>query len=158
MGRTAANTTAGAKRFSFVLNKQTLRRHGLQDRVPVQQGREGYQRREVSVVGCFWGVDVVVAVVPCHDNRRVVVLKQVPGDEGARDPTVAVLEGVNLHQPVVEPRRHRQGAVDVGLGRVFGVPCQQVVQFRVDMFRWAVLVDDAVGTGGVVGQRLEGAR
>ena len=47
--------------------------------------------------------------------------------------------------------------VDVRLGVVLGVPRQQVVKFGVDVFRRAVLVDDAAGPGRVVGQGLEGA-
>ena len=47
--------------------------------------------------------------------------------------------------------------VDVGLGDVFGVPGQQVVEFRVDVFGRAILVDDAVGPGRIVGHGLEGA-
>ena len=47
--------------------------------------------------------------------------------------------------------------VDIGLGRVLGVPRQQVVQLRVDVLGRAVLVDDAVRPGGIVGHRFEGA-
>ena len=85
------------------------------------------------------------------------MLHQVPCDEGPRDAAVAVGEGVNLGEPVVEPRGDQQGVVGVGLGGVLAVPGEQVVEFRVNVFGWAVLVDAAVGPGRVVGQSLEGA-
>ena len=43
------------------------------------------------------------------------------------------------------------------LGDVIAVPREQVVEFRVDMFGRAILVDCPVGPCRVVGQRLEGA-
>ena len=80
-----------------------------------------------------------------------------PRDQSPRDATVAVGERVNLHEPVMQPSRYQQGVIDVGLGDVLAVPTRQVVQFRVNVFGWAVLVDAAVGPGRVVGHGLEGA-
>ena len=66
-----------------------------------------------------------------------------------RHAAVAILKGVYLRQPVVEPRRHQDGMVDVGLGHVLVVPVEEVVEFGVDVFPRAVLVDDTVGPGRV---------
>ena len=47
---------------------------------------------------------------------------QVPGDEGSRHAAFAVGKGVDLREPVVEPRHHHQWVEDVGLGAVLAVP------------------------------------
>ena len=49
--------------------------------------------RHVAAVGRFKGADVVVTVVAGHNDWQVVVLDQVPGDEGTCHAAVAVLEG-----------------------------------------------------------------
>jgi len=54
-------------------------------------------------------------------------------------------------------RRHATTSrgVDVGLGDVLAVPVQQVVEFGVDVFGRAVLVDDAVGRVRLLGMVLK---
>lgn len=111
----------------------------------VEARREGDEQVQVAVVGRFEGVNVVAPVMAGYDDGQVVVLHEVPCDEGPRDAAVAVGEGVNLGEPVVEPRGDQQGVVGVGLGGVLAVPGEQVVEFRVNVFGWAVLVDAAVG-------------
>ena len=88
----------------------------------MQSRREFHQWVQVAVVGRFKGVDVVVAIMAGDDDGQVVVLHEVPGDEGSRDPAVAVLKGVDLGEPVVQPRRYQQGVVSLGLGHVLIVP------------------------------------
>ena len=123
----------------------------------MQSCREFHQWVQVAVVGRFKGVDVVVAIMAGDDDGQVVVLHEVPGDEGPCDPAVAVLEGVYLHEPVVELRRHQRGMVDLGVCDVVMVPAQQVVEFGVDVFGESVLVDDAAGPGrvGLLGKVLK---
>ena len=87
----------------------------------------------------------------------MIAFDEVAGDEGSRHAAVAVLKGADSHEPVMEPGGHQQGVVGVRLARVFAVPRQEVVQLGVDMLGRAVLVDDAVGPGGVVRHGLEGA-
>ena len=81
----------------------------------MQPRREVHLRVQVAVVGRFEGVNVVVPVVSCDDNRQVVVLYEVPGDEGPCGSSVPVLEGVDLREAVVGPPGHQQRAVDVGM-------------------------------------------
>ena len=83
------------------------------------------------------------------------MLDEVPGDEGPRHASIAICKGMDLREPVVKPRRHQQRVIDLGFRAVLPVPVEEVVELRVDVFRRAVLVNDAVGPGGVVGQRLE---
>ena len=111
---------------------------------------------EVAVVGSLQGVDVVVAVMARHDDGQVVVLHQVPGDEGARDAAVAVRERVYLREAVMQPGGDQQWVVFIGLLHVFVVPGEQVVELGEHVLGRAVLVEHAVGAGGVVGHRLEG--
>ena len=80
---------------------------------------------------------------------------EVPVDEGLSHGFVSVCEGVDLDEPVVEPRRHQQRVVDVGLARVLVVSGQQVVEFGVHVFGRAGLVQDTVRSRWVVQQRLE---
>ena len=89
----------------------------------------------------------------------MVALHEAPGDEGTCHSAVAIRKGMDLdlHKPVVVPRRHQKGVVNVGLGTALAVPVQEVIEFGVHMFGRAVLVDNSVGPGGIVGQRLEGA-
>ena len=123
----------------------------------MQPRREGDQRAEVAVVCGLKCINVFGSVVAGHDDGQVVVLDEVPGDQCSRHSAVAVGEGMDLGEPVVEPRGDQQGVVGVGPFDVFAVLREQVVEFGVDVFRRTVLMDDAVGTGGVVGQGLEGA-
>ena len=67
-----------------------------------------------------------MAVVAGHDDGQVIVLYEVPVNEGPCNPPVAVGEGMNLSEPMVEARRQQQGMVDLGLSDVFGVPVQSV--------------------------------
>ena len=76
--------------------------------------REDHHWVKVSAVGGLEGVNVVVPVVSGHDDGQVVMLHEVPGDQRPRHVAVAVCERVELHEPVVGPRRHQQGMVDLG--------------------------------------------
>ncbi len=80
--------------------------------------READHWRQVPVVGRLEGVDVVDTVVTRHYNRQVVALHEAPGDEGTCHSAVAIRKGMDLdlHKPVVVPRRHQKGVVNVGLG------------------------------------------
>ena len=73
----------------------------------MQPCRECHQRVQVAVGGDLEGVNVVVTVVADHDYGQVIVLHQVPGYEGLRDASVPVGEGMNLHEPAVEPSRQQ---------------------------------------------------
>ena len=93
----------------------------------------------------------------CCQTSQAVVLDEVLGDEDPRHASIAICRGMDMREPVVEPRCDQQGVVDAGLREVLAVLRKQVVESRVDVFGRAVLVDYAVGPGWIVGHGLEGA-
>jgi hypothetical protein len=78
-----------------------------------------------------------------------------PCKQRARNTTVPVLEGVNLSEPVVKPRSHQEWVIfGVWLLKLV-VPIDEIIKFAVDLNWRAVLVNQSVGSGGIVGLRFE---
>ena len=123
---------------------------GLDEPVALQASEVLDERLQVTAVRGFERVDVLRPLpIPDHqgepagfdEHQRT----QRPGDS-----PVAILERVNLREPVMQPscldlRRHVVVPVMQG---------DQPVHFRVHLLRRAVLVDGAIRPQGVVGQPL----
>ena len=133
------------------------RADGFQNRPPLQLGQQVDEWGQAAGVGGLQRPDVGIPVIPGDHYGQVILAYQVPGKQGADDPPVPILKGVDLGEAVVEPSGGQQRVIAAGVPDIFAVPGQQVVQLAVNVFRGAVLVRHSVVAGGIVGQGFEPA-
>ena len=149
---------AGWLRSDVGLPQIALRRTDERERVRDVGGldvREQVDERlEVAAVRGFEGVEVWVAMLLVADHEdQVVTLEEDGGRQRARDAAVAVLEGVDLREAVMQP-----GGLDLRADALatswLVVPREQPVNLVLDELWRTVLVQPAVGLDRVVREAL----
>ena len=87
------------------------------DHAARQPTQEVHQDRQVTAIRLFKGMDVACPVVARDRDRQVAVLDQIPVHQRSTGTAVAVREGMDLHEAVVQPGGdgHRMGRCFVHL-------------------------------------------
>lgn len=110
------------------------------------------QWMEVTIVGPFEGVDVGLSIAAVHDKGKPPWTKEHEGGDRLGDPAIAILEGMDLSEAVLQPRGLDLDR-DAG-GDMLSMEVDEAIHLRGDLLRGAVLVNDPVVPGGVVRQKL----